>query len=204
VRHQPTPRDDDALRELLGLAARSLGVATQSDLRDYFRMPAAGTAERIAELVDEGAVIPVTVEGWKQPAFLHADADIPARVTPRALISPFDSLIWERARTERLFGFHYRIEIYTPAENRRFGYYVLPFLFGDRLVARVDLKADRAAATLRVLSAHAEPRIDRGRVAAALAGELTSMAGWLGLERVKLEPRGDFAGDLDLALKGIG
>lgn len=196
ILNTPTPREEDAQRELLRIASRSLGVATETDLRDYFRMPVATTKLRIAELVEEGALFPVEVEGWSHQAFLAADADIPARATPRALLSPFDSLVWERSRTERLFDFRYRLEIYTPQEKRVYGYYVLPFLLGDRIAARVDLKADRKTSVLHALSAHAEPKIDRDRTASALAAELKSMATWQGMKRVELHPSGDLARDL--------
>ena len=192
----PTPPAEDAQRALLRLSARALGIATASDLRDYFRLPAADARARLAELVEAGELLPVRVAGWAQPAYLDPAARRPRRIEARALLSPFDSLIFERSRTERLFGFRYRIEIYTPAHRRAHGYYVLPFLLGDRLVARVDLKAERAASCLRVVAAHAEPEIDVLGVAAALRAELGAMAGWLGLERVELPERGDLASAL--------
>jgi uncharacterized protein len=187
----PTPSVADAHRALLRVAAGALGVATARDLRDYFRLPAAADVRaRVMELVEAGDLVPVTVEKWKAPAYLQAGAKIPRRAAARALLSPFDSLVWDRQRTERLYGFRYRIGIYTPAHLRTHGYYVLPFLLGDRLVARVDLKADRAARVLRVIAAHEEPGIDRGGVAAALADELAMMAAWLGLARVSVARRG--------------
>jgi uncharacterized protein YcaQ len=195
----PTPSEEDAIRELLRIASRALGVATATDLRDYFRLPAAGTAERIAELVEEGALSPVEVEGWDRPAFLAAGAKLPRRIDAAALIGPFDSLIWERPRVERVFGFRFRIELYVPAPKRVHGYYVLPFLLGDRLVARVDLKADRKAGVLRVQAAHAEPDAPR-ETAGALRAELSRLAGWLeGVSGVEVMPRGDLAPPLAAA-----
>lgn len=197
----PTPSEEDAQRALIRIAARALGVATDRDLKDYFRMSVADTRQRIAELVDAGELRPIQVEGWTSPAYLHAKARVPRAVDARALLSPFDSLIWERQRAERLFGFHYRISIYTPVAQRTHGYYVLPFLLGDQLVARVDLKSDRQARVLRVQAAHAERGVDPGRVAAALAAELPDMARWLDLDGVTVVPRGSLGRPLKAALR---
>ncbi|HSE92607.1 MAG TPA: crosslink repair DNA glycosylase YcaQ family protein [Methylomirabilota bacterium] len=189
----PTPPEDGAHRALLLRAARALAVATERDLADYFRLGVVDVRRRLAELVEAGALLPARVEGWAQPAFLHPAARAPRRVNARALLSPFDSLVFERQRTERIFGFHYRLSIYTPAPLRAYGYYVLPFLLGDRLVARVDLKADREARVLRVLAAHAEPEVSPRRVAGALRQELADMAAWLALDRVVVSQRGELA-----------
>lgn len=187
----PVPDAAQAQRELLRLSARALGVATEFDLRDYFRLEPADTKARLAELVEDGALVPVMVEGWRHPAYLDPAARMPRRVAARALLSPFDSLIFERARTERLFGFHYRLAFYTPADQRAHGYYVMPFLMDEALVARVDLKSERASATLSVPAAHLEPGAKAGEVAQALAIELRTLAGWLGLERVRIGDGGD-------------
>jgi uncharacterized protein YcaQ len=196
----PTPSVAEAHRALLDLAGQALGVATAADLADYFRLKITAARPRIAELVEARRLRPVTVEGWREPAYLHARAAKPAPVRAASVLSPFDSLIWFRPRTERLFDFHYRIGIYTPAHERRHGYYVLPFLLDDALVARVDLKSDRAAGALLVQAAYAEAKAP-ARVAAALADELTAFARWLGLDRVTVGRRGDLATQLRAAIK---
>jgi uncharacterized protein YcaQ len=199
----PTPSDDEAQRTLLRVAARALGVATEPDLRDYFRLPTAESKARVAELVEAGDLLPVAVEGWKAPAYLAPDARVPRRVEARALVGPFDSLIWERPRVERVFGFRYRIEIYVPKEQRVHGYYVLPLLLGDELVARVDLKSDRAAGVLLVQAAHAEPGAPP-ETAEALATELRSLAAWLELGDVVVVGAGDLAPALRRVLSPAG
>jgi hypothetical protein len=196
----PTPPEDEAQRRLLLYSARRLGVATEPDIGDYFRLPRAESKARLAELVEAGDLLPARVEGWDREAYVPADLQPRSRLRTRALLSPFDSLIWRRERAERLFGFRYRIEIYTPASKRQFGYYVLPFLLGDRLVARVDLKSDRQAGVLRVQGAFAEPGVEADAVAEALAAELRAMSAWLGLGEVAVARRGDLARPLAGAL----
>jgi uncharacterized protein len=188
----PTPSEADAHRELLLIAARSHGVGTVGDLADYFRITVPQARPRIAELVEDGRLEEVAVRGWAQPAYLLPGTILPRRVNARALLVPFDPLVFERARTERIFGFHYRVEIYVPAPKRVHGYYVLPFLLGDALVARVDLKADREAGLLLVQAAWAEPSAP-AETADELAAELRAMASWLGLDDVVVVPRGDLS-----------
>lgn len=189
----PTPAEPDAHRRLLLIAARALGVACEADLRDYFRMPVAETRARLAELVEDGALERVAVEGWSQIAYLVPGARTPRRAAAQALLSPFDNLIFFRDRAQRLFDARIRLEIYTPAHKREHGYYVLPFLQGEAVTARVDLKSDRKAGVLRVQAAHLETGADACRTAPALADELTRLARWLDLADVHVADRGGLA-----------
>ncbi|MDD7814035.1 crosslink repair DNA glycosylase YcaQ family protein [Mycobacterium sp. CSUR Q5927] len=188
--------DDEAVRELVLRAATALGVGTEADLRDYFRLSADQAKPAIATLVATGELEPVAVTGWDTPAYLRAGQKIPRADRGSALLCPFDPLIFFRPRVQRLFGFHYRLEIYTPAHKRRFGYYVWPFLLDGELVARVDLKADRTHDALHVVGAFAEDGRDRERVSIALLAELESMASWLGLSDVSVGERGDLVAEL--------
>jgi len=190
---QPLLTEDEARKELLVLAAKHHGIGTLDDLTDYHRQKNVPCRPLVHELVEEGRLVPVHVHGWKHQAYLHPQARIPRSVRGRALLSPFDPLIWRRERVERIFGFHYRIEIYTPPPKRQYGYYVLPFLLGDELVARVDLKADRANGALLVQSAFGEHGVPHDEVADELAEELSLMARWLGLTSVSVATRGDLA-----------
>lgn len=196
----PSPGKEAADREMLRRAAAALGVATQRDLADYFRMSPRDAAPRIEELVEEGTLSCVEVENWQEPGYLSASARLPRAIEGASLLSPFDPIVWYRPRAERLFDFHYRIEIYVPAAKRKWGYYVLPFRLGDRIVARVDLKADRKAGRLLVLAAHEEPGVPTGDVADALAGELQALSEWLSLDTIRVTRRGDFARALGAAL----
>jgi uncharacterized protein YcaQ len=192
----PTPTVEESVRGLVRRAAQALGVASEGSLRDYFRTRPAMTRQAITELVASGELVPVSVQGWEnRPAYLWHAARFPRRVSARTLLSPFDSMVFERSRLERLFDFWYRVEIYVPEPRRVYGYYVYPFLLGDRFVARVDLKADRAAGALRVNAAWLEPAAaaDAHEVAEQLLAELRLLATWLGLPDVLVSPRGDLA-----------
>ncbi|TFW41583.1 winged helix-turn-helix domain-containing protein [Pseudomonas fluorescens] len=176
----------EAQRGLLLHSATALGVGTEKDLRDYFRLDPADSRSRLAELVEDGQLLACQVQGWKQAAYCLPEPKVPRKVAASALLSPFDSLIWERSRTERLFDFHYRLEIYTPQHKRVYGYYVLPFLHHERIAARIDLRAERANGRLAVHAVHEEePGLDEEGLL-ALALNLRQMASWLGLEQVQL------------------
>ena len=181
VLNAPTPSEHDARKQLLVRSAIAQGVATASDLADYYRQKPATVKLLIAELVEEGELRVVVVDGWKEKAFVHRNAKLPKQLHATALLSPFDSLVWCRPRNERLFNFHYRIEIYTPKEKRKFGYYVLPFMMNGQMVGRVDLKADRENSKLLVQSVHTERGVKRSAVNGELTAELRLMASWLGL-----------------------
>jgi uncharacterized protein len=199
----PAATAEEAQRAFVLLSAKSLGVATVADLADYFRVKPQIAKQRIAELEEDGQLVRLEVEGWKEPGFA-LPATRPATVTRRhaTLLSPFDSLIWNRKRTLRLFGFDYRIEVYVPEPKRVFGYYVLPLLVGDQLVARFDLKADRKASTLRVVASHVEPGVDQATIASPAIAELDAMRSWLGLDAIVVQRRGNLAGALTQAGQG--
>lgn len=199
--HQRKVEREEAQRELLRLAARSHGIGTVADLANYYHIPVTQARPRIAELAAAGELREVRVEGWREPAWLHPKAQCPARIEAATLLSPFDPVVWFRPRAERLYGFHYRIEIFVPQEKRKWGYYVLPFLLGDRLVARADLKADRVGRRLLVLAAWVEPHARAAAVAGPLATELRAMAHWLKLESVIVSPRGNLARKLALCFR---
>jgi uncharacterized protein YcaQ len=197
----PATPEDEAVRRLIDLSAQALGVASEADLRDYFRLPVDAFKKALPELIEDGVLVPVEVEGWTIKAYRHRDTGAPRKAGTNTLLSPFDPLVWERSRAERLFNFRYRIEIYTPQEKRVFGYYVLPFLEGDRLTARFCLKADRQAGLLRVNASHGEAGIDAVLTAEAAAPELRRMAQWLGLADVEAAARGSLAKPIRQALK---
>lgn len=183
---KPDPARADAQRMLVDIAARAFGIATEPDLRDYFRLSPADGKARVQELAAAGALRPVHVEGWTQQAWMHRDARLPRTISGAALLSPFDSLIWFRKRTERLFGFHYRLAFYTPKHKRVHGYYVMPVLLGDRLVARVDVKSDRKRSRLLVQAGHCEAGVDPKDVSPELVVQLKGMASWLGLDDIQI------------------
>jgi uncharacterized protein YcaQ len=199
--HERTVESEEAQRELLRLAARSHGVGTAADLADYYRMPVCAARLRIADLVDAAELCEVRIEGWREPAYLHPEARLPTRIDASTLLSPFDPVVWYRPRAARLFDFDHRFEIFVPQAKRRWGCYVLPFLLGDRLVARVDLKADRPRRRLLVPAAHLEPGAESGVVADAVAAELRTLADWLGLDSVAVGRRGNFARGVAAALR---
>ena len=195
------PSPEETRRRLLMLAARSHGIATLTDLADYHNEKPTVLRPALQSLVDDGSLLEVAVEGWRDKAYLHPEAKRPRTVSARALLSPFDSMVWCRPRNERLFDFHYRIEIYTPAAKRKYGYYVLPFLLDDRLVARVDLKADRHRGVLMVPGAFSESGTDTLHVASELADELSLMAKWLGLGAIEVGRNGDLSTPLRKLLR---
>ncbi|MDE2446176.1 MAG: YcaQ family DNA glycosylase [Alphaproteobacteria bacterium] len=193
VLNLPTPNEPETFQHLIIRSAQALGIATEFDLRDYFRLPIAETKTAIAECVENGELLPINVDGWSKPYYIHAATKLPRKAGGTALLSPFDPLCWERDRTERIFNFHYRIEIYTPAEKRKFGYYVLPFLNGEDLCGRVCLKADREAGILRANALYHEDMVDPEETAEAMAAELKRMAGWLGLANIEIKKSGNLA-----------
>lgn len=194
------PREE-AARELLRISVQALGIGTAGDIADYYRIRPQLVKEPLSELEKDGHLVRVSVEGWSEPAYIRSGATVTDKVEATALLSPFDSLIWKRDRTERLFGFRYRIEIYVPQAARKYGYYVIPFLMGDQLVARVDLKADRQKSTLIVKSAHLEEGQDSGLVTSELAPQLDAMSQWLGLEQVSVDRRGNLSRELAAAMR---
>jgi uncharacterized protein len=193
VMARPTPSETEAQHSLVGKASEALGIATGQDLRDYFRLSPAAFKTALASALEEGVLRPVKVEGWKPQAYLHRNAKLPKKAGATTLLSPFDPLVWNRDRAERLFNFHYRIELYTPEAKRKFGYYVLPLLHGEKLVGRLCLKADRQNATLRVNTAHHETTELANDLRKPLKLELRRMADWLGLENVSVNNRGNLA-----------
>jgi len=197
----PAPSEEESHRRLLEMSIAGLGVATVKDLADYFRIKVPDARPRIAELAEDGRLIPVRIQGWPNPAYIDPATKVPRRVDVRALVAPFDPIVWERARTHRLFDFHSRIEIYTPSHKRVHGYYVVPFVLGDTLVARVDLKADRKAEILLVHAAFAEPGRQPASIAGPLAEELRRLAAWLGLEGIRVGARGNLARALRRAVR---
>lgn len=202
VMAMPTPPAPDAIRELVRISATALGVASERCLRDYFRLETGDARTSISELVESGELLPVTLEGWEKPAYLWHKARLPRTLEARALLAPFDPLIWQRERAENLFGVRIRLEIYTPAHKRQYGYYVLPFLLGDTIVARLDLKADRQCSTLRVQAAHAEQGVAIDRIVEPLAAELQLMAGWLGLDKIMVQDHGALSARLADVIAG--
>ncbi len=192
----PTPSERDSLRQLIDLSGQALGVGSAFDLRDYFRLPVSEAKQALDDAVEAGILKPVHVEGWKPQAYMHRTAKIPRAINATALVSPFDPICWDRERTERLFNFHYRIELYTPQPKRKFGYYVLPFLMGEQFAGRVCLKADRETGTLRANAIHSEVHVDKAEAAAVLAIELKRMANWQALPNAEIKKDGNLASEL--------
>ena len=197
----PPVGEADARRILLERSGRALGIATERDLYDYYRLKAKASRPAFDDVIDAGLLVPVQVEGWNKPAFMHRDAKLPRRIVAASLLSPFDPIVWERQRAERLFDFHYRIEIYTPQPKRVYGYYVLPFLMNDHMAARVDLKANRKARVLEVPGAFSEGHAPLSETVAALANELMALAQWLQLDAIKVGRKGDLARPLTAELR---
>ncbi len=201
ILNAPAIEEPQARRIMLERSARALGVGTDRDIFDYYRLKPKASRDALNDLLDDGVITPISVEGWDKPAYLHRDAKLPRHIAAASLLSPFDPVVWERQRAERLFDFHYRIEIYTPQPKRVYGYYVLPFLLDDRIVARVDLKANRKTRVLEVPGTFGERHIAAGEVATALATELLELAEWLQLDSVAVGPKGDLSRSLRSELR---
>jgi uncharacterized protein len=199
ILNRPTPSERDSFRVLIEKSAEALGIATEFDLRDYFRLPVAEARQATLDAIESGVLLPITVEGWAKQAYVHRDAKIPRKAGATALLSPFDPIVWDRDRAERLFNFHYRIELYTPAPKRKFGYYVLPFMTGETLGGRLCLKSDRESGTLLVNRSHVEADVNPNEIAPVIAKELQLMSQWLGLGKVKIARTGNFAKALSAA-----
>ena len=197
----PSPARADAIRELVRHSARALGISTETDIRDYFRLPVADARQAVAELVESGELHMVEVQGWNKPGYIWHEAKSARSFERATVLSPFDPLVWNRDRAQRLFDFRYRIEIYTPAPKRQFGYYVLPILIGEQLSGRLCMKADRQAGTLRINAAWHEDGVDPGAASQAIAPALHDMSQWLDLERVDIAGRGNMAAELKTAFK---
>lgn len=198
ILNRPTPDRHDAQRQLLSQSARALAVGTLDDIADYYRIKVPEARPRIMELVEEGILDEVAVQGWGKVAYRHREARLPRWIEASALLSPFDPVVWYRDRCERLFDFHYRIEIYVPEPKRQYGYYVLPYLQGERIVGRVDVKADRKNSVLEVKGAWHEPHADPNEVAPGLAAELAELARFQRLDSIAIQPRGNLAPNLNL------
>jgi uncharacterized protein len=199
VLDKPTPSERECFRVMIEKSAEALGIATEFDLRDYFRLPVTEARQATLDTIESGILVPVSVEGWSKQAYMHRDAKIPRKAGATALLSPFDPIVWDRDRAERLFNFHYRIELYTPAPKRKFGYYVLPFMVGERLGGRLCLKSERETGTLLVNRAHVEPGEIPDEAAPLIALELRQFATWLGLKKIKIGRVGNFAKALSAA-----